>query len=320
MFTHKDIEHKSIFVINCLDQKGLRVKTGELLLVDGNTGKTLTKFPFQKVLAIFVFGHITITSPLIEKCRSNGIFLCVMKPNLRPVFTFGIEAEANYLLRERQWAFPKDDMSIALAIVQNKVCNQIKLLKNTRRNDNLTHEALQSCKQVLDSLTSDLNLEQLMGHEGVAAKSFFRAYYQDFDWNEGRPRAKCDFINVLLDIGYTILFNFIETFVRLFGFDLYVGVYHRTWFKRKSLVCDLIEPFRCLIDSQIRKSLNLKQFSADDFVIHRNEYRLKYEKCGDYYKMFFQRLVTYKKEIFLYMQQYYRAFMSNKQLLPNFEI
>ncbi len=29
-------------------------------------------------------------------------------------------------------------------------------------------------------------------------------------------------LNVTLDIGYSILFNFMECFIRMFGFDLYV--------------------------------------------------------------------------------------------------
>ena len=45
---------------------------------------------------------------------------------------------------------------------------------------------------------------------------------------------KSDVLNVTLDIGYSILFNFMESFIRMFGFDLYVGVFHRLWFKRKS--------------------------------------------------------------------------------------
>ena len=32
MFTHKDIEFRTIFVINCLKERNLRVSNGELLL------------------------------------------------------------------------------------------------------------------------------------------------------------------------------------------------------------------------------------------------------------------------------------------------
>lgn len=72
MFTHKDIEYRTIFVVNCIKERSLRVCNGECLLEEqvenSDKMKTLTKLPFQKILALFVIGHIKITTPLIEKC------------------------------------------------------------------------------------------------------------------------------------------------------------------------------------------------------------------------------------------------------------
>lgn len=124
MFTHKDIDTRTIFVVNCIEhERGLRVNSGELMLeeLDGEKKKTLTKFPFQKLLALFIIGHITVTTPLIEKCKKYGVALVVMKPNLRPVFFWADSAEANYLLRKRQFEFKQDDLSVAKCIVYNKV-------------------------------------------------------------------------------------------------------------------------------------------------------------------------------------------------------
>ena len=112
MFTNKDLEYKSIFVINCVEKRNLRVSNGELLLESEMNGEkiTLTKMPFQKMLAIFIIGHISITTPLIEKCKQFNIALCVMKLNLRPVFFYGNSAEANFLLRQKQYALPKEEI------------------------------------------------------------------------------------------------------------------------------------------------------------------------------------------------------------------
>ena len=151
-----------------------------------------------------------------------------------------------------------------------------------------------------------------MGLEGRVAKAFFGAYFELLDWKARCPRAKTDPINVTLDIGYTILFNYIEAFVRLFGFDPYMGVYHRLWFKRKSLICDLMEPFRCLIDQQVRKAFNTKQCKAEDFDLIKNEYVLKREKNSDYTKMFYDVLIEQKAEVFRYVRDYYRCFMQLK--------
>ena len=148
-----------------------------------------------------------------------------------------------------------------------------------------------------------------MGAEGSASKLFFNAFYQQFDWKGRYPRTKSDEINMILDIGYTILFNYIECFLRMFGFDLYKGVFHCQWFKRKSLVCDIMEPFRCIIDRVVRTSINKNQFTKKDFICVKGEYKLKYDECGKYYQSFFDALIQYKTETFKYVQSYYRCFM-----------
>lgn len=324
MFTNKDLEYKSIFVVNCVEKRALRVSNGELLLeeVKDEEKKTLTKMPFQKMLALFVIGHITITTPLIEKCKKYNVALCVMKQNLRPVFFFGESAEANYLLRQNQYTLVKNDITVAKALMRSKFTNQLKLLKNTRRKDEFTKAAIVQCEDALAILPTVDVYESLMGLEGSVARAFFGAYYQDFNWNQRLPRIKCDAMNAALDIGYTILFNYVEAFARMFGFDLYVGVYHRLWFKRKSLVCDLVEPFRCIIDQQMRKSWNLGQIKESDFDVIKGEYKLKFEKNSDYCKMFYTTLIEHKKDIFSYIQSYYRNFMKSSKWdqYPVFEI
>lgn len=314
MFTHKDIEFRSIFVINCLEERNLRVSNGELLLEDASEHKTITKLPFQKLLALFVIGHITVTTPLIDKCRKNNVALVVMKPSLRPVFFFSATAEANFLLRQRQYDRYQDDLQIPRLLVINKTKNQLRLLEKTRQKNDLIESSKKICRDSIDLIDKTEEYSTLMGIEGRVAKAFFAAYFQQNNWNGRLPRSKVDAINSTLDIGYTVLFNYIEVFVRMFGFDPYRGVYHRLWFKRKSLVCDLMEPFRCLIDQQVRKSFNLKQFQESDFEICKNEYILKREMNSLYCKTFCEVLVKEKNKIFQYIQQYYRCFMQGKDI------
>jgi CRISPR-associated protein Cas1 len=314
MFTHKDIEFRTIFVINCIRERNLRVSNGELLLQEQNDDKikTLTKLPFQKILALFVIGHITITTPLIEKCKKYNVALIVVKPNLRPVFYWSDSAEANYLLRLRQYKMDTKDISIAKIIVQNKIKNQLSLLLKTRKKDLVTLTAIDECSKALTFIDNVIEYESLMGIEGNVAKQFFGAYFGAYEWERRLPRMKSDFINASLDIGYTLLFNFMECFVRMFGFDLYVGIYHRLWYKRKSLICDLMEPFRCLIDHVVLLGLSRNQIQAKDFINIKGEYHLKYEKTADYYKIFFDVLIERKSDFFKYIQTYYRCFLGQK--------
>ena len=316
MFTHKDIEHRTIFVINCIKDRSLRVSNGELLLEekveDADVYKTLTKMPFQKMLALFVVGHISVTTPLIEKCQRFGVALIVVKPSLRPVFFWSNTAEANFLLRQRQYTFDKDDLTIARILITNKIKNQCQCLSDTRRRDDLTLSAIERCKDCESMASIATEYSELMGLEGLASRIFFEAYYQDLGWEQRRPRTKCDALNATLDIGYTILFNYVECFLRMFGFDLYVGVFHRLWFKRKSLVCDVMEPFRCIIDKTTRTAYHRNQFSEKDFDVQKGEHILKRERNADYCRVYFDALIPHKVRIFKYVQAYYRSFMGRK--------
>lgn len=314
MFTNKDIEYRGVYVINCINDRDLRVSSGELLLEDLQEKRVLTKLPFQKILALFIIGHIRITTPLIEKCKKHNVALVVMKPSLRPVFYWADSAEANFLIRQRQYAFDKNDISIARIIVANKIANHKALLQKTRKKDGLTVSAIEKCVEYENAALQAAEYNELMGIEGRMAKLFFNAYFQDMGWVGRKPRIKSDYLNATLDIGYTYLFNFVECFVRMFGFDIYVGIYHRLWFKRKSLICDLMEPFRCIVDRTIRTAINRKQFSEKDFDVNKGEYRLKLENNKVYSQVFFDSIVPYKSEIFRYVQSYYRCFMGKKDI------
>ena len=153
-----------------------------------------------------------------------------------------------------------------------------------------------------------------MGYEGLASKMYFREYFDDLGWSGRYPRTKIDYLNSILDIGYTILFAYIEALLSIYGFDLYCGVMHTGFYMRKSLVCDIMEPFRVIIDKQMKKSVHLKQFQEEDFFCENERYVLQWKNSPKYVKVFLEAIFEHKDEIFLYVRQYYRAFMKSSSL------
>lgn len=315
MFTHKDIENRSLFVINGTKHQHLKVSVGRLVLEDSQTGKAITKLPFPKIMGLMVIGHTTITTSLIEHCNKHGVPMVVMKPNFRPVFYYGNMAEANFLLRKKQFEKPKGDLKIAKQLIRNKTLNQRTLIKKTRESNNATSMAFDIIDNSFIKIEEAHDFRELMGIEGIIAKHYFTAYFDFANWTQRQPRVKQDTINATMDIGYTMLFNYIECMTRLFGFDPYMGVYHQLWFRRKSLVCDLMEPFRCIIEHQIRKSLKYKTFKKSDFEKKKGACYLKSEYNKVYTKVFFEAIIQHKSDIYKYVQQYYRYFMGRKSSL-----
>ncbi len=108
------------------------------------------------------------------------------------------------------------------------------------------------------------------------------------------------------------MFNFIDCILSVYDFDVYRGVLHTDFYMRKSLVCDLMEPFRPIIDWRVRKGINLGQFNKEDFTLIGHQWQLEYKKANLYSMIFLEDLLENKDSIFLYLRGYYRAFMKGK--------
>lgn len=304
MISESDIKYRTVLFITPSTKRSLSVTNGELLLTEEN-GDVMTKISFRKILAVFIAGKCTITSPLLEAFTRHAIPLCLMKQSLRPVLWHASMAEGNYLLRQRQYNVDKNDVSIAKVLVHNKIENQIRLM-----------ERIPSCGRNLEKMVSylkrlqeSIQYEELMAIEAHTAQIFFKDWFRPLGWDSRQPRIKSDPVNVALDIGYTVLFNFIEANLRFFGFDLYKGIYHRLFFQRKSLVCDLMEPFRCIIDKETLEAFKDKRFRKTHFAKKDNQYKLKEDKSFLYWKEYAEAIVGRKTEVFHYIRNYYRAFM-----------
>lgn len=81
---------------------------------------------------------------------------------------------------------------------------------------------------------------------------------------------------------------------------------------RKSLVCDLEEPFRPIIDAALIKALNLEQINEKDFWKNQKQFILPWKNAAPYVEIFIKAIMEYKNEIFIYLQSYYRAFVQKK--------
>lgn len=322
MHSHKDIETKSVFLINGTINHIFKVQNGFLCIQNSETKKTITKLPFPKMLCIFILGHTKITTSFIEHANKHGVPLVVMKPNFRTVYFYGTMAEANYLLRRRQHHWNKDDLSIAKQIVINKIENCKIILEKTKRKTQLISKFINSYDRSIQYIENCTTLSQLMAAEGRMASYYFSAYFEKFGWKQRLPRAKPDYINSALDIGYTMLFNYIEANARLFGFDLYVGVLHQLWFQRKSLVCDLQEPFRCIIDNSLYNALQKGLISENDFRLFKGSFYPKPETKSKFLKIYFDAIIAHKMSIYIYIQNYYRCFMRNSPIkdYPKFHL
>jgi len=281
-------------------------------------GAVINRASCHKVFAVFVLGDITITSGLMKDGVKHGVSFFFLKDNFESYANFGAVAEGHYLLRMRQYALSDaQELSMAKIIVKNKIANQCALLKERR----LSRGMHKDMEDVLMSVEKANSHDSLRGIEGNASRRFFEEYFGSINWIRRAPRARQDVPNFLMDIGYTMLFNCMDSLLRLYGFDTYKGFYHKLFFQRKSLACDIMEPFRSVIDKQILKAFNLGQIDEKDFKVEKGKYTIEFEKSRKYTELFMEAIMGQKEELYNFVQGLYRHVMNDrKHGFPQFKI
>lgn len=274
--------------------------------------KPVNQVSCHNVLAIFIVGDISITSVLLKKLQDFGISIFFMNHNFEVRAVVNSNAEGNYILRQKQY-FIADDLKIAKRILKNKILNQAYLI---RKQSNYFSQM----DKINKKIDKAVNNQELLGIEGSFSKKYFSIIFNEIGWKNRLPRTKHDIPNYLLDIGYSILFNVIDAELRLFGFDTYRGYFHKLFFQRKSLTCDIIESFRPLIDRQLASSYNLKQVNPKDFIFKNGRYFLNFDSSQKYAQIFSQVIMNYKKEIYQYIYDFYKSIFNESDDYPIFRI
>ena len=118
-------------------------------------------------------------------------------------------------------------------IVINKIKNQAKLLENIGN---------ERYKMLIEYM-QDVELDDASNREGHSAKVYFNSLF-GLDFTRDKV---CD-INMALDYGYTILLSAFNRTISSLGYINQLGIKHKNEYNFFNLGCDLMEPFRVLVD------------------------------------------------------------------------
>jgi CRISP-associated protein Cas1 len=309
MLSYPDFEQKQILFIQLNTEIKTDFKFSNDNIVIYNDGKIKNKISLHKIFVIYFIGSFTITSNLIEKLQQFAISAYFLKSNFGSYGAVETFASGNYLLRYQQYHLTDAvELNFAKKIVANKILNQSELLKKIDKSQYSKAKLLEIKSKIGEAIDS----QSLLGIEGSYAKGYFQTIFQNHNWIGRRPRVKHDINNFLLDFGYSYLFNLIDSLLRVYGFDTYKGIYHKLFFQRKSLSCDLQEPFRVIIDNAIIRGWNLKIVDPEEFEDVNGVIKLDYKLNSKYSRYFTEQILDRKKEIFDYIRQYYRHNMAPK--------
>lgn len=319
MMSYPDFSYKQIAVHLAGGNREKIKFHADNIVIEDSEGEILLQHSCHRLFALFIVGEISLTSVALQKSVAFAFPIILMNRNLRVTAVVNCAAEGNTLLRKKQYTTHRN-FEIAKELTKLKRANQVALLEQLRTPSESDRETVKLLKSL--GIESAQDTRELMGLEGQASHLFFSAYFRSLGWQRREPRCKHDIYNLLLDIGYTYLFQFMSALLSLYGFDLYCGVYHTFFYQRKSLVCDMIEPFRCIVDQRLRKAYNLRQIDHDDFTLKGHQYSLSYAKQEKYTRLFLKDILQEKEALFLFVQGYYRWFVRDRpiEMFPQFQI
>ena len=174
-------------------------------------------------------------------------------------------------------------MYIAESIIKEKVRQSQNILKELSK---YYHEI--DYKRIETSFTNEYkfyerkgkNIGFLMNHEGRIADIYwdclykvFNSLYPEFNFRSrnsnlaSHNRNSSDEVNSLLNYGYSVMDSEVRRSANSIGLDYSIGFLHELRDSRPSLICDLQELYRWLVDLSVIQLLEEKKLSKKDFVV-----------------------------------------------------
>ncbi len=109
---------------------------------------------------------------------------------------------------------------------------------------------------LLRSYLSQIEPHDASNREGHAAKVYFNALFgMDF------TRSEENTVNAALNYGYSIILSAFNREIVAHGYLTQLGIFHDNMFNHFNLSCDLMEPFRILVDRKV-KSLSFADLTS----------------------------------------------------------
>ncbi len=178
-----------------------------------------------------------ITSYLLKELSDNkiNIIFCDEKHNPFGEISSYYSRHNTSKQIKKQIAWKQKDKNVLWQkIIRNKILNQATLLKKIK---------CSKYKMLLDYI-DEIEIGDKTNREGHAAKVYFNLLFgNDF------IRHNDDNINSALNYGYAILLSTINKEIIANGYLTQLGINHKNEFNQFNLSCDLMEPFRVIIDN-----------------------------------------------------------------------
>lgn len=260
------------------EQGAVLKKSGQRLIVEKDDN-VLLDIPAVKIDGVLIFGNVQFTTQAVQLMFRQGVEMALFSRHGKLLGQITSPLNKNVTLRQHQYAFqadPASSLSMAKIIVKAKIVNGLEFVREFNHNHpgSCPENSIERLVSLLKNAESVHDLKSLLGTEGAAAAVYFDLFsnmlLRSFKFNGRRKRPATDPVNALLSLGYTLVYNEIESLLDGMGFDPYLGFYHEPRYGHATLASDLMEEFRApLVDRLTLHLVNNRILKEDDFFLHQ---------------------------------------------------
>ena len=207
---------------------------------------------------------VSISAYLLKELSDNkiNIIFCDEKHNpFGELSSYYSRHNTSKQINEQiKWKKLSKDM-LWVKIIENKILNQARLLKKIKS----------SKYKLLLSYIDEIKIGDKTNREGHAAKVYFNELFgKNFSRNDSND------INAALNYGYAVLLSTFNKEMVSNGYLTQLGIHHKNEFNEFNLTCDMMEPFRIIIDNFVYYNKERKfdsSYKLDIVNIFNNTYK-----------------------------------------------
>lgn len=240
----------------CITGKTCVLHTRQARLEVFRDEECILDLPWSHLQSVVLFGNHHITTPALKQGMLENVAIHLADSMGHYQGTCwdgrGINGHHIWFRQHARFQDPAESLAAAKALVKLRIKQCIGVL---RKRQLPGIDELKAYRKQLDCAD---NLQRLNGYEGAAAACYFKAIAgyipQSFGFKGRNRRPPKDPFNVLLSLGYTLLYGYVDSLIRVSGMLPMLGFYHQPHGTHSTLASDLMEPFRHRVE---RKALSL---------------------------------------------------------------
>lgn len=239
-------------------------RQGQRFIVQQREYAKKAEIAASKVQSLVIATAASITTGAMELAYENAIDICLLNRSgdaYARVWQPRWGSTAAIRRAQMTAAEGVDGLSICKDWLSKKLEAQSQFLKLLGEKRPKHAEMMNNACHIIAETTAKLNVcegdlqsqrSTLLGYEGISGRVYFDAISKvmpaEYRFNGRSRRPAVDPYNAMLNYAYGILYSLIDRSLILAGLDPQLGFLHTDNYNKRSLVFDMIEPFRVIAE------------------------------------------------------------------------